>query len=47
MESSILSKLYTQRDKSFQDIDREQVDPKDMQGQRLSHYWKLGNKEGG
>ena len=40
MESSILAKLYTQRDKSLQDLEREQINPKDMQGKRLSHFWK-------
>ena len=43
MESSILNKLYSQKDKSFQDLQREQMNPKDMQGIRLSRFWQKGD----
>lgn len=40
---SVLERLKFSRSQSMQDFEREKIDPKDIQGKRLSKFWKKGD----
>lgn len=41
--SSVLERLKLSKSQTMKDFEREEINPKNMQGKRLSKYWKKGD----